>query len=129
MPTLKKQHPGSNHKPHPERLRCRHSPARPPIPKSFVSPKTAGIRAILKRLRWLTPSTRAGETGRVREWEARNHALPETQVGERTRYRLIKELWAHDGNRLRCASPTMARDDSGIGSLLGNENWSFDEHG
>lgn len=45
-------------------------------------------------------------------------------------YRLIKELWAHDGNRIAVRYAYEYRDDSGNWfRAYGNENWEFDEHG
>jgi len=45
-------------------------------------------------------------------------------------YRLIKELWAHAGNRIAVRFAYEYRDDSGQWfRAYGNENWEFDEHG
>lgn len=45
-------------------------------------------------------------------------------------YRLIKELWAHAGNRIAVRFAYEWRDDSGHWYRShGNENWEFDEHG
>lgn len=45
-------------------------------------------------------------------------------------YRLIKELWAHDGNRIAVRFAYEWRDDSGDWfRSYGNENWEFDEYG
>lgn len=45
-------------------------------------------------------------------------------------YRLIKELWAHDGNRIAVRFAYEYHDDSGQWfRAYGNENWEFDEHG
>jgi len=45
-------------------------------------------------------------------------------------YRLIKELWAHDGNRIAVRFAYEWHDDSGNWfRSYGNENWEFDEHG
>ena len=45
-------------------------------------------------------------------------------------YRLIKELWAHDANRIAVRFAYEWRDDSGHWfRSYGNENWEFDEHG
>jgi nuclear transport factor 2 (NTF2) superfamily protein len=45
-------------------------------------------------------------------------------------YRLIKELWAHDGSRIAVRFAYEYRDDSGQWyRAYGNENWEFDEHG
>ena len=45
-------------------------------------------------------------------------------------YRLIKELWAHDGNRIGVRFAYEYRDDTGNWyRAYGNENWEFDENG
>lgn len=45
-------------------------------------------------------------------------------------YRLIKELWAFDGNRIAVRYAYESHDDSGNWfRSYGNENWEFDEHG
>jgi nuclear transport factor 2 (NTF2) superfamily protein len=45
-------------------------------------------------------------------------------------YRLIKELWTHDGNRIAVRFAYEWHDDSGHWyRSYGNENWEFDEHG
>jgi nuclear transport factor 2 (NTF2) superfamily protein len=45
-------------------------------------------------------------------------------------YRLIKELWAADGNRLAVRYAYESHDDSGNWyRSYGNENWEFDENG
>jgi nuclear transport factor 2 (NTF2) superfamily protein len=45
-------------------------------------------------------------------------------------YRLIKELWAHDGNRIAVRFAYEWHDDSGHWfRSYGNENWEFDEDG
>lgn len=45
-------------------------------------------------------------------------------------YRLIKELWAFDGNRIAVRFAYEYRDDSNNWfRAYGNENWEFDEHG
>lgn len=45
-------------------------------------------------------------------------------------YRLIKELWAHDGNRIAVRYAYEYRDDSGHWfRAYGNENWEFDQKG
>ncbi len=45
-------------------------------------------------------------------------------------YRLIKELWAHDGNRIAVRYVYEYRDDSGhLFRAYGNENWEFDADG
>jgi uncharacterized protein len=45
-------------------------------------------------------------------------------------YRLIKELWAFQGNRIAVRFAYEWHDDSGHWyRSYGNENWEFDEHG
>ncbi len=45
-------------------------------------------------------------------------------------YRLIKELWAHDGKRIAVRFAYECRDDSGNWfRSYGNENWEFNEQG
>jgi nuclear transport factor 2 (NTF2) superfamily protein len=45
-------------------------------------------------------------------------------------YRLIKELWAHDGNRIAVRFAYEWHDDAGNWfRSYGNENWEFDENG
>jgi nuclear transport factor 2 (NTF2) superfamily protein len=45
-------------------------------------------------------------------------------------YRLIKELWAFEGNRIAVRFAYEWHDDSGNWfRAYGNENWLFDEHG
>lgn len=45
-------------------------------------------------------------------------------------YRLIKELWAFDGNRIAVRFAYEWHDDTGAWfRSYGNENWEFDEHG
>ena len=45
-------------------------------------------------------------------------------------YRLIKELWAFDGNRIAVRFAYEWRDDSGNWfRSYGNENWQFNEEG
>lgn len=45
-------------------------------------------------------------------------------------YRLIKELWAFDGNRIAVRFAYEWRDDSGSWfRSYGNENWEFDDRG
>ncbi|MEG8027625.1 nuclear transport factor 2 family protein [Sphingomonas aerolata] len=45
-------------------------------------------------------------------------------------YRVIKEVWAHDGNRIAVRFAYEWRDDSGNWfRSYGNENWEFDDAG
>ncbi|MGZ3497966.1 MAG: nuclear transport factor 2 family protein [Vulcanimicrobiaceae bacterium] len=50
--------------------------------------------------------------------------------GRELDYRLIKELWAFDGNRIAVRFAYESHDDSGNWfRSYGNENWEFDERG
>ena len=45
-------------------------------------------------------------------------------------YRLIKEVWAHSGNRIAVRFAYEWRNDAGVWfRSYGNENWEFDEQG
>lgn len=45
-------------------------------------------------------------------------------------YRLIKEVWAHDGNRIAVRFAYEWRDEAGCWfRSYGNENWEFDDAG
>ena len=45
-------------------------------------------------------------------------------------YRLIKELWAYEGNRIAVRFAYESHDDAGTWfRSYGNENWEFDEEG
>src|ERR1700730_1923501 len=45
-------------------------------------------------------------------------------------YRLIKELWAHSGNRIAVRFAYESHDDSGHWfRSYGNENWEFNDYG
>ncbi|MES2263200.1 MAG: nuclear transport factor 2 family protein [Pseudomonadota bacterium] len=45
-------------------------------------------------------------------------------------YRLVKELWIHEGSRIAVRFAYEFHDDSGQWfRAYGNENWEFDEHG
>lgn len=45
-------------------------------------------------------------------------------------YRLIKELWAFDGNRIAVRFAYEYHDDAGLWyRSYGNENWQFDDNG
>ena len=50
--------------------------------------------------------------------------------GRELDYRLIKEVWAHNGNRIAVRFAYEWRDDSGNWfRSYGNENWAFDDAG
>lgn len=61
---------------------------------------------------------------------AKAQALLERKWARDLDYRLIKELWAFDGNRIAVRFVYEGHDDAGNWFLShGNENWEFDEQG
>lgn len=57
-------------------------------------------------------------------------ALLERKWRRELDYRLIKELWAHDGNRIAVRFAYEWHDDAGQWyRSYGNENWQFNEQG
>jgi nuclear transport factor 2 (NTF2) superfamily protein len=57
-------------------------------------------------------------------------ALLERKWRRELDYRLIKELWAHDGNRIAVRFAYEWHDDAGNWfRSYGNENWEFDANG
>lgn len=57
-------------------------------------------------------------------------ALLERKWARELDYRLIKELWAHDADRIAVRFAYEWHDDSGQWfRSYGNENWLFDAHG
>lgn len=57
-------------------------------------------------------------------------ALLKRKWARELEYRLIKELWAHDGSRIGVRFAYEYHDDSGQWyRAYGNENWEFDENG
>jgi nuclear transport factor 2 (NTF2) superfamily protein len=58
------------------------------------------------------------------------HALLTRKWARELDYRLIKELWAHDGNRIAVRFAYEWHDDSGHWfRSYGNENWEFTDEG
>ena len=69
---------------------------------------------------------------RVEFFEGRDaiHAFLVRKWSREIDYRLIKELWAHSGNRIAVRFAYEWHDDGGHWyRSYGNENWEFDEHG
>ncbi|WKE64116.1 nuclear transport factor 2 family protein [Gallaecimonas kandeliae] len=57
-------------------------------------------------------------------------AFLERKWAKELEYRLIKELWAYDGNRIAVRYAYEWHDDSGNWyRSYGNENWEFDDKG
>jgi nuclear transport factor 2 (NTF2) superfamily protein len=67
---------------------------------------------------------------RIHEWKARNVAFLERKPATELDYRLIKELWAFEGNRIAVRFAYEWHDDSGNWfRSYGNENWGVGEDG
>ncbi len=78
-----------------------------------------------------TPRTAAGETAPSSPSAAPQIvAFPTRKWARELDYRLIKELWAFDDNRIAVRFAYEWHDDSGQWfRSYGNENWEFDDHG
>ena len=113
--------------------------SRPPLPpftretavQRCAAPRTGG-----------TPATRSGSPSPTRPTAGGGTARSSSRGGRQivaflTRkwakeldYRLIKELWAFDGDRIAVRFAYEWHDDSGAWfRSYGNENWEFDENG
>ena len=112
---------------------------RPPLPpfthetavQRCASPRTRGTRAIRRRSPVPTRSTRDGGTGAEFVTGREEIVVFLTRKWRRElEYRLIKELWAFEGNRIAVRFAYESRDDSGNWfRSYGNENWEFDDSG
>ena len=113
--------------------------ARPPLPP--FSAETAAQKARMAEDAWNSrdPSRVALAYTEESRWRNRSEFLTGRAAIEAflTRkwqreldYRLIKELWAFDGNRIAVRFAYECRNDAGEWSRsYGNENWEFDENG
>ena len=110
--------------------RCRRSPEKPPRRRRAWR-KMPGIRAIPNASRWPIPRTAAGATARkFFEGRAAIVAFLTRKWEKELDYRLIKDLWAFDGNRIAVRFQYEWHDASGQWHRsYGNEQWEFDEHG
>lgn len=114
-------------------------PARPPLPP--FTRETAAEKVRLAEDAWNTrdpervaPAYTVDSTWRNRDEFATGRdeivALLTRKWRRELDYRLIKELWAFDGNRIAVRFAYESHDDSGQWfRSYGNENWLFDEHG
>jgi nuclear transport factor 2 (NTF2) superfamily protein len=113
--------------------------ARPPLPP--FTRETAAEKVRLAEDGWNSRNPERVSLAYTEDSEWRNRAEfvtgREAIVGFLARkwareldYRLIKELWAFDGNRIAVRFAYEWRDDSGNWfRSYGNENWEFDEDG
>ena len=113
--------------------------SRPPLPP--FTPETAAQKARMAEDAWNTRDPQRVALAYTEDSRWRNRAEffagREAIVAFLTRkwareldYRLIKEVWAHHGNRIAVRFAYEWRDDSGSWFRAhGNEQWEFDENG
>ena len=77
-----------------------------------------------------TPGSRWRNRVEFPQGRAEIVALLQRKWARELDYRLVKELWAHDGNRIAVRFVYEWHDDAGNWFRShGNENWEFDAHG
>lgn len=77
-----------------------------------------------------SPDTNWRNRAEFPQGRAEAQALLERKWAREFDYRLIKELWAFEGNRIAVRFVYEWHDDAGNWYRShGNENWEFDEHG
>jgi len=113
--------------------------SRPPVPPFTLETAIAKVRAAEDGWNTCNPQQVALAYTEDSYWRNRSEFLNgrEAIVSFLTRkwnkeldYRLIKELWAFEGNRIAVRFAYEWHDDSGNWfRSYGNENWEFDEHG
>ena len=110
--------------------RFRPSPERPPR-KRRAWPRTPGIRAIPERVSLAyTEDSRWRNRSEVFQGRPAIVAFLTRKWEKEHEYRLIKDLWAFDGNRIAVRFQYEWHDASGQWyRSYGNEQWEFDEHG
>jgi len=112
---------------------------RPPLPP--FTPETAARKVRLAEDAWnsrdpvrvslaYTPDSRWRNRAEFPVGRAQIQAFLERKWSRELDYRLIKELWAHAGNRIAVRFAYEWRDDAGNWfRSYGNENWEFDAAG
>jgi nuclear transport factor 2 (NTF2) superfamily protein len=113
--------------------------ARPPIPP--FTRETAELKVRAAEDAWNTRDAARVSLAYTEDGRWRNraefpvgrdqiHAFLERKWARELEYRLIKELWAFEGNRIAVRFAYEWRDDSGHWFRShGNENWEFDARG
>jgi hypothetical protein len=113
--------------------------SRPPLPP--FTAETAAEKVRLAEDAWNTRDPARVALAYTEDTEWRNRAefvrgraaveaLLTRKWARELDYRLVKELWAHQGNRIAVRFAYEYHDDSGQWlRAYGNENWEFDEHG
>ncbi|MGN8158534.1 DUF1348 family protein [Salinisphaera sp. SWV1] len=112
---------------------------KPPLPP--FTAETAAKKARLAEDAWntrdpdrvvlaYTPDSRWRNRAEFIDGRAEIHAFLTRKWQRELEYRLIKELWAFDNNRIAVRFAYEFRDDSGQWyRAYGNENWEFDANG
>lgn len=115
------------------------SEARPPLPP--FSRETATLKVRLAEDAWNSRDPKRVALAYTTDSQWRNRAeFPRGRAeieaflsrkwSRENDYRLIKELWAFDGNRIAVRFAYEWRDDAGNWfRAYGNENWEFDDNG
>jgi len=106
------------------------SHSKPPLEKS-VWRKTDGIAVIPKKVSLVyTPDSQWRNRAEFVNGRAGIVAFLTRRWAREPDYRLIKEIWAHDGNRIAVRFAYEWHDDSGSWfRSYGNENWEFNTKG
>ena len=114
-------------------------PPRPPLPP--FTHETAAQKVRLAEDAWnsrdpqrvsmaYTPDSRWRNRSEFPRGRAQIVAFLERKWARELDYRLIKELWAHDGNRIAVRFAYEWHDAAGSWfRSYGNENWEFDANG
>lgn len=113
--------------------------ARPPLPP--FSRETAAQKVRMAEDAWntrdpdkvalaYTPDSRWRNRNKFLQGREQIRAFLSEKWRNEQQYRLIKELWAHDGNRIAVRFAYEWHDNSGQWHRsYGNENWEFDAQG
>jgi len=113
--------------------------SRPPLPP--FDDATAAQKARMAEDAWnsrdparvalaYTPDSQWRNRAEFISGRAEIEAFLRRKWGRELDYRLIKEVWAHAGNRIAVRFAYEYHDDSGTWfRAYGNENWQFDEAG
>lgn len=114
-------------------------PARPPLPP--FTDETAALKVRLAEDAWNSRDPERVSLAYTQDSRWRNRsefllgrpgivALLQRKWGRELDYRLIKELWAHQGHRIAVRFAYEWHDDTGHWfRSYGNENWEFDANG
>jgi uncharacterized protein len=114
-------------------------PTRPPVPPFTLQTATEKVRLIEDGWNSRDPERLALGYSENSRWRNRAEflngraevvAFLKRKWSRELDYRLIKELWSFDGNRIAVRFAYECHDDSGNWfRSYGNENWEFDDDG